>query len=84
MPIGDRVKQRRETLGLSQRDVAAHTRIPQTIISRIERGVIKSPGADVLKRLAIALRCSTDWLLEMYDDAPDDISDRMCAAGASP
>lgn len=83
MPVGDRVQQRRNVLHLSQRDLAGHTRIPQTIISRIERGVIKNPGADVLKRLATALRCSTDWLLEMYEEAPDDISEFM-AVGASP
>jgi transcriptional regulator with XRE-family HTH domain len=79
MPIGNRVRQRRDQLGLTQYDLSALTRIPQTLISRIERGVNKNPGADVLKRLATALRCSTDWLLEMYDDAPDDISSLMPA-----
>jgi len=79
MSIGDRVRQRREALSLSQHDLSARTHIPQTLISRIERGVNKNPGADVLKRLATALRCSVDWLLEMYDDAPDDISALMPA-----
>ena len=71
MALGDRVRRRREYLGLSQRDIATLTAMPQTIISRIERGANKNPGADVLKRLAIALRCSIDWLLEMYDDTAD-------------
>jgi transcriptional regulator with XRE-family HTH domain len=83
MALGERVRRRREFLGWSQQDLANQTGMPQTIISRIERGVNKNPGADVLKRLATALRCSTDWLLEMYDDAPDDISARLLA-GASP
>jgi len=71
MALGDRVRRRREYLGLSQQDVAVLTAMPQTIISRIERGVNKNPGADVLRRLATALRCSVDWLLEMYDDTAD-------------
>lgn len=83
MALGDRVRRRREFLGWSQQDLANQTGMPQTIISRIERGVNKNPGADVLRRLALALHCSTDWLLEMYDEAPVDISSRL-SVGASP
>ena len=71
MAFGTRVRQRRHHLGLSQQDLADRARMPQTIISRIERGGNKNPGADVLRRLARALNCSVDWLLEMYDDAPE-------------
>lgn len=71
MPLGDRVRRRREMLGWSQQDLAEQTRIAQTLISRIERGVNKNPGLDVLKRLAIALRVSIDWLVELYDEPPD-------------
>jgi transcriptional regulator with XRE-family HTH domain len=83
MALGERIRQRREYLRMSQQDLAQLSHMPQTIVSRIERGVNKNPGADVLKRLAIALRCSVDWLLEMYDDAPDDIS-ALLPACASP
>lgn len=74
MALGDRIRKRREMLGLSQQALAERTRIAQTLISRIERGVNKNPGVDVLKRLAIALRCSIDWLVELYDEAPPDES----------
>jgi transcriptional regulator with XRE-family HTH domain len=80
MALGDRIRRRRDFLGLSQQDVAELTGMPQTIISRIERGVNKNPGADVLKRLATALRCSVDWLLEMYDDTADPSLSEVAAA----
>jgi transcriptional regulator with XRE-family HTH domain len=72
MQIGARVRQRREVLGWSQHDLSSHTGIPQTLISRIERGVNRNPGADVLKRLAMALRCSIDYLVGMYEDDHED------------
>jgi len=83
MSLGERIRQRRERLGLSQQDLALKTRMRQNVISRLEHGDTPNPGADVLKRLATALRCSVDWLLEMYDDAPDDISALIpaCASG---
>jgi transcriptional regulator with XRE-family HTH domain len=68
MTIGERVRNRREALEMTQYDLAAKTRIPQTLISRIERGVNKNPGADVLKRLARALGCSIDWLVDLYEE----------------
>lgn len=68
MAIGAQVKKRREALGLTQQELAEQTGMPQTLISRIERGVNQNPGADVLKRLAVALRVSIDWLVGMYDD----------------
>ena len=79
MAIGERVRRRREYLGLSQQDLAELTHMPQTIISRIERGVNKNPGAAVLRRLATALHCSIDWLLEMYDDTADPALSELAA-----
>lgn len=80
MSMGDRIKQRREQLGLSQQQLADITRMRQNIISRLEHGDTPNPGADVLKRLALALRCSIDWLVGLYDD---DTADPSCAALAA-
>lgn len=71
MLLGERIERRRKRLGLTQQQLAERTGIQQTLISRLERGANSNPHADVLKRLAIALQCSTDWLLGMYDDSPD-------------
>ena len=83
MPIGERIKQRRGQLGLSQTQLADMTKMRQNIISRLEHGDTPNPGADVLKRLAIALRCSIDWLVGLYDDDSTDAS-LLIPAGASP
>lgn len=80
MTIGDRIKHRREQLGLTQRDLAAMTQMRQNMISRLEHGDTPNPGADVLKRLARALTCSIDWLVGLYDDDPAS----ALAVGASP
>jgi transcriptional regulator with XRE-family HTH domain len=72
MSIGHRVRKRREIRGLTQHELAAITGIAQTLISRIERGVNTNPGAEVLKRLAIALHCSIDYLVDLYDVDHDD------------
>ena len=79
MSLGQRVRQQRQRLGMSQQDLAEKTLIQQTLISRIERGTNTNPHADVLKRLALALRCSIDYLVGLYDDAPDDSSALMPA-----
>lgn len=83
MSLGTRVRHRREHLRMSQQDLAARTGIQQTLISRIERGVNANPHADVLKRLAVALQCSIDYLVGLYGDDPTDVSS-LAAVGSSP
>lgn len=83
MPLAERIKQRREQLGMTQQELAEKTRMRQNIISRLEHGDTPNPGADVLKRLALALRCSIDWLVGLYDDEPTDVSE-LVHVGASP
>jgi transcriptional regulator with XRE-family HTH domain len=82
MSLGDRIKYRREQLAMTQKQLAERTRMKQNIISRLEHGDTPNPGADVLKRLALALRCSIDWLVGLYDDEP--ASDLALASAASP
>lgn len=71
MSIGDRIRQRREQLGMTQQQLAEVMQMRQTAISRLEHGGVPNPTAAVLKRLALALRCSIDWLVGLYDDDPD-------------
>ena len=66
MGLGDRIRRQREALGLSQRDLADRTGILPTLISRLERGANTNPKADVVNRLALALGCSTDYLLDPH------------------
>ena len=82
MTMGERIKLQREKLGLSQRELAELTRMRQNVISRLEHGDTPNPGADVLKRLALALRCSIDYLVGLYGDDLTDPSllDLACAS----
>ena len=62
--LGDRVRAARLAAGLTQERLSALTGLKQFHISRIESGDIKDVRSDTLKRLARALRVSTDALLE--------------------
>lgn len=64
MTLGNKVKSRREELGLSQAELAAATQISQPGISRIENGGYM-PSSPVVIELAKALKISTDELLCM-------------------
>ena len=66
--FGARIRHRREQLGMTQQELADAMQMRQTAISRLEHNGVPNPGADVLKRLARALRCSVDWLIGLYDD----------------
>ena len=70
MSFGERMKHRREQLGLTQQELANAMQMRQTAISRLEHDGVPNPGAEVLRRLARALRCSVDWLIGLYDDKP--------------
>lgn len=79
MTLGNRIQQRRKQLGLTQEDLAQALRMRQTAISRLEHDGVPNPGAEILKGLALALRCSTDWLLGLYDNEPYGVSERRTA-----
>jgi transcriptional regulator with XRE-family HTH domain len=66
MNAAQRLKQLREDKSLSQHDLAELTGIPQSNISRYERGVdIPAPN---LVRLANTLQVTADYLLGESDD----------------
>jgi len=65
--LAARVKQRRESLGLSQTALAEQTGIPIPNLNRIEHGR-QSIYVKRLADLAEALQVSTDYLLGRTDD----------------
>jgi len=68
MPLGDRIKQLRTELGLSQAELAQHVGSTDARqISRYENGRI-TPSLDAVARLAQALDVSLDYLV--FDDQP--------------
>ena len=75
MHIGQRVLQRSNRLGWTQQDLARESDVPQATISRIEQGIVKNPGADVIRRLARALGVTADWLIGMYEEDEEEEAD---------
>ena len=61
--IGERVRQRRKALGMTQEQLEAASGVPQGSISRIESGVADDVYASTVLGFAKALQVSTDYLL---------------------
>ncbi len=60
--IGERIRNRRKELGLTQLDIKAATGISSGNISDIENGN-RLPSASTLSHLSGILSCSVDWIL---------------------
>ena len=56
-PLAERVRLRRERLGLSAAQVAGRSQTTRATISQIEAGINANPGLELLGRLARALHC---------------------------
>ena len=60
--VADRIKKRRNTLGLTQTGLAQEAELTSAAISQFESGARK-PSFDALAKLASALKVTTDYLL---------------------
>lgn len=70
---GERLRQRRAKLGMTQRDVARAIGMTINQVSRYEKGEAE-PGSVALSAIARVLNVSADWLLG-HVDAPDDVAE---------
>lgn len=61
--ITNRIERRRREAGLSQKELASMADVTQSTISMIENGD-RTPSLAVITRLAAALRCTVDDLIE--------------------
>ena len=68
MDLGDRIKRQREKRRLTQAELAELANVNQALISRLESKVSASTNSEVLKGLARALGCTTDYLVGMHED----------------
>jgi Predicted transcriptional regulators len=66
--FGQRVQSARERRGLSQTQLALRSGVPQATVSRIESGIRAGTGVAVLKKLALALGVSVDYLVGMHEE----------------
>ncbi len=77
--LGPYVTEKRETLGLNQKELAERCDLPPTTINRIEKGVTKVPSPDFRRRLAMGLGVShLDILVASGEIEPEEVQ----AAGA--
>ena len=58
------IQQKRESKGMTQRDLAAKAKVTQGYVAQLEMGMKKNPSLDILKRLAKALGVPVTELLE--------------------
>jgi len=82
MTVGQRIRQRRERLGLGVRELARRADISPSYVTRLEHATHR-PGADIAERLAHALETTVgDLLGDANGDCPDTptTSDRPTAA----
>jgi transcriptional regulator with XRE-family HTH domain len=64
MKLGDRIRQLRDELGLTQGQLANGSSVSQGYLSQLENGEVKNPSAAVLLRVARAMRIDPDELFE--------------------
>ena len=79
MRLGEKVQRLRKERGMTQSELAERAGVSQAIISRLENKVRSNVNADVLKGLAKALGCTTDYLVGMHEDED---SESLAAAEA--
>lgn len=68
MEISERMKSRREELGLTIREVSRRTGLAPSTILRYENGDISRLGTDRVEALARALHCTEAYLMGWEDE----------------
>jgi transcriptional regulator with XRE-family HTH domain len=68
--IGERVRQKRKALGMTQEQLEAASGVPQGSISRIESGTAEDVYASTVIGFAKAFQVSADYLLGLDTSAP--------------
>src|SRR3972149_226148 len=64
MNLGDKIRELREELGLTQGQLANDASVSQGYLSQLEKGDVKNPSAGVLLRVAQAMQVEPDELFE--------------------
>ena len=63
LTVGERIKQLREKKGMNQKQLAEKAKMTRATISRIETGQVKEVKSEALKKLAVALGVTVDFLV---------------------
>lgn len=71
--IGERIIFLREEREISQKALAIEIGITATTLSRYENGIYE-PKAEIIRRLAVALNTTSDWLMHGFPQARRSVS----------
>lgn len=63
MTTGERIKNRRTELGMTQSELGARLGMQKSAVSKIERGTVVNLKRDTIAALCIALDCSPSYLM---------------------
>jgi transcriptional regulator with XRE-family HTH domain len=77
MPAYDfaqRLREARQRCGWSQVELGKRSGVHHMAISRLERGEKKDVTGGTLRKLAVALGVTADWLLGIADDTEEKLS----------
>lgn len=74
--IGDRIRQRRQQIGLTLNDIAIEIGVAKSTIQRYESGDIEKLKLPVIEAIARVLSVSPSWLCGKSDDMFEDYSQK--------
>lgn len=72
--FGSLIRKRREEKGISLRAFAKTVEVTAAYVSMMERGMNEPPGADTIKRMAVALDLDADEMLAIAKKTDPDVT----------
>ena len=81
LTLGELIKNAREQLGISQRELSRQTGIDNNTIAKIERNIRKKPNVLILKKIAFILGIEVKPLLKAAGYSAEDIKFELSAIG---
>ncbi len=80
--IGERIRTARTLRGWSQKELARRASLHHVMLNRLEKGHKAGVQAETIRRLAEALRVTSDYLLGLKDELEDEVSPLAATAVA--
>ena len=80
--FAERLRQARQRCGWSQTELGKRSGVHHMAISRLERGEKKDVTGGTLRKLALTLGVSADWLLGIEDEESESLAAAVALVGA--
>jgi transcriptional regulator with XRE-family HTH domain len=84
MTLGKRLRRLRTLRGWSQRELAERAGVRQALISQLESGKQQDTTSANVRRLALALSCTVDYLTGYDDSDPNRSPEEAASCGGVP